>query len=352
MNLQTVVCFLFLLLLGQGGLAQAFDDAYTEPLNGTRLHFRVRGTNKSNPYLLILHGGPGFSPYMLYTWGKTLEPKLNVVYLDQRGCGQSQRLKFANPFAPSPEEVKDYTIANLVKDIEEVRKFLKIEKWYVLGHSWGGMLGLEYVSAHPQRVVGYVHLNGLLSVPMVVESICDSTEARFKPQLTDPDEKKQRNAETLLQAARRIRAIGVDKPQRLRGAYQIALGAGGLYFPKDQPAGFEKMRQEITAAIRPYGIPESAIALANEPGEALVLNDGYNTRDAQPLLPKVTVPTLIINGNQDGVIPPKVAKIVQAGIKSSEILLLENCGHFPFVEQPEKTTEAVLKFAEKTAGRR
>src|SRR5690349_14073888 len=89
---------------------RAFDEDYKQNINGTRLHFRVRGTDKANPYLLILHGGPGFSAHMYYSWGVTLEKTVNVVYLDQRSCGESDRYHFSTRFVPTGDLAKDYTL--------------------------------------------------------------------------------------------------------------------------------------------------------------------------------------------------------------------------------------------------
>ena len=339
-----LLALIFLLAACSGTKAWAFDDDHKVNLNGTTLHFRVRGADKANPYLVILHGGPGFSSHMFYSWGTSLEKTVNVVYLDQRGCGESQRLKFANLFEPKPEETKDYTIANLVKDIEAVRQYLKVDRWFVLGHSWGGMLGLEYVSAHPESVAGYVHMDGLLSVPMVSASICDSAEVKFTPLLQSDDMAVKIKADTILKAAAQIRAIKPDNPQRLTTAYQLALGPAGLYFAGDQQAAFMAFRKRIQDAVQPYSIAPEAMARASEPTSALIINDAYLMRDDQPLLAKITVPTLIINGKQDGIIPPKTAEMVHKGIQKSELLVLDNCGHFPFAEQPEKTTTAILDF--------
>ncbi|WP_309714162.1 alpha/beta fold hydrolase [Armatimonas sp.] len=104
------------------------DTDFRVLCNGTKLHFRVRGTSAKNPHLLLLHGGPGFSSHMFYPWGVALESKLNLVYLDQRGCGESEKL--------TPQTAKSFTVATLLKDIEAVRAHLKLGKWFVLGHSW------------------------------------------------------------------------------------------------------------------------------------------------------------------------------------------------------------------------
>ncbi len=76
---------------------------------------------------------------------------------------------------------------------------------------------------------------------------------------------------------------------------------------------------------------------------ALAQNDAYATRDTRPLFPKITVPTLVLSGNQDGVIPPEHARMAAKGIRGARLELLDRCGHFPFVEQPVKTTQAILK---------
>lgn len=323
--------------------ARAFDEDHKVSINGTKLHFRVRGADKANPYLLLLHGGPGFSAHMFYAWGPSLEKTLNVVYLDQRGSGESARYTIADPLAPKPDEVKGYTIENLVKDLEGVRQTLKIAKWYVLGHSWGGMLGLEYVSAHPEHVLGYIHMDGLLSVPMMEDAVLDNAEAKFRQDARSDDASRKARVEERLNNVRFLRGLPLGDPQRLRGAFGLALGPAALYFAKDQSAAFLAFNQKIQAATRSYNLAPATF-FAGEPAVALIVNDHFQTRDDRPLLARITAPTLILNGKQDGVIPPKMAEIAHNGIKGSELTLLDDCGHFPFAEQPEKTTTAVLEF--------
>ena len=337
------ICFALCLLLLTILPAFAFDDDHHEVINGAMLHFRVRGTDHTHPYLVILHGGPGFSAHMFYPWGPSLEKTLNVVYLDQRGSGESARLTVANVMAPTPAEIKGYTVANLVEDIEGVRRSLKVDKWYVLGHSWGGMLGLEYVTAHPDRVLGYIHMDGLVSVPQMQASILDSAEKKFAAATP-------KDAADLAQVTQ-LRALPPDSPFRLFGALGLAMGQAGLYFAGDQTAGFAAAYQQIGAALKPYHLSPAVLAPASEPAAALIVSDHFLTRDDTPLLAKVVVPTLILNGKQDGVIPPSVAEAAHAAIKGSQLVELDNCGHFPFIEQPEKTTAAILGFVvSRTAG--
>lgn len=329
----TVLCGLLLLAALP---AFAFDEDHHEVINGAMLHFRVRGMDRAHPYLVILHGGPGFSAHMFYAWAPSLEKTLNVVYLDQRGSGESARLTVANVMAPTPAETRGYTVANLVGDIEGVRQFLKVDKWYVLGHSWGGMLGLEYVTAHPDHVLGYIHMDGLVSVPQMQNSVLDNAAKKFAAATLRDDAD--------LAQVTQLRALPPDSPFRLFGALSLAMGPAGLYFAGDQKAGFAASYAQIGAAIRPYHLSPAALLPASEPGAALIVSDHFLTRDDTPLLAKVTVPTLILNGKQDGVIPPSAAEGAHKAIKGSQLVELDHCGHFPFFEQPEKTTAAILAF--------
>lgn len=329
---RTVIVCGLLLLLSLPALA--FDEDHHEVINGAMLHFRVRGADKANPYLVILHGGPGFSAHMFYPWGPSLERSLNVVYLDQRGCGESARLSFADPMNPKPSEISNYTFSTLDADIEGVRKYLKVDKWFVLGHSFGGMLGVEYVAAHPDHVLGYIHMDGLVSVPQVQTAILDNAAKKFVAAKDDAD----------LATVKQLRALPPDNPTRLIGAFGLALGPAGLYFAGNQPAAFAAFYRQIGAAVAPYHLPPAALMPAEEPGAALAVNDQYLTRDDTPLLAKITVPTLIINGRQDGVVTAQSAEAVHAAIKGSQLVLLDACGHFPFFEQPQKTAQAILGF--------
>ena len=236
-----------LLLLTAALPAAAFDEDHKEIINGTTLHFRVRGMDKANPYLLILHGGPGFSSHMFYGWGPSLEKSLNVVYLDQRGSGESARLQVADVMNPKPAEIKDYTIANLVGDMEGVRQFLKVDKWYVLGHSYGGLLGLEYVTAHPDHVLGYIHMDGLVSVPQMETTLLDNAQAKF-------EKDKTANAPLLAQVTQ-LRALPPDNPARLFGAFGLAMGPAGLYFAQDQTTAFPAFLQQIQEARQTLQYP-------------------------------------------------------------------------------------------------
>ena len=100
---------------------------------------------------------------------------------------------------------------------------------------------------------------------------------------------------------------------RLFGAFGLAMGPAGLYFAGDQKAAFAASYSRSARPSSRTACRLPSFMPASEPGAALIVNDHFLTRDDTPLLAKVTVPTLIINGKQDGVIPPAAAEAAHAG---------------------------------------
>src|SRR5919112_4248707 len=104
-------------------------------LNGVRHFYRVGGrADTTVPPLVFLHGGPGQgSEHFDALAGPYMERQLRMVYFDQRGSGKSERPASGN-----------YALATLVEDIEALRQTLGVPKLALLGHSFGGLLALEY----------------------------------------------------------------------------------------------------------------------------------------------------------------------------------------------------------------
>jgi proline iminopeptidase len=115
------------------------------------LYLNVKGTGTP---CLYIHGGPGSGSYWMELFlGDFLEQHFQMIYLDQRGTGRST----------SPED-KDYSMGRMIEDFEEVRESLGIDQWLTLGHSFGGLLQMGYVSARPNSVEGMIFINCTLSM--------------------------------------------------------------------------------------------------------------------------------------------------------------------------------------------
>lgn len=140
--------------LGGKPLANSVADVRYVNINGVEQYMLIRGRHVEDPILLILHGGPG-SPEaaLLHKYNAVLEDHFIVVNWDQRGSGAS----YNNKIKP-----QDININTMLEDSKEVVEYLKTEfskeKIFILGHSWGSLLGTCYIEKYPQDVIAYVGL--------------------------------------------------------------------------------------------------------------------------------------------------------------------------------------------------
>ncbi|MFD0856280.1 alpha/beta fold hydrolase, partial [Actinomadura adrarensis] len=126
------------------------SDADADGNSGNNeLYWEVCGNPDGKP-ALFLHGGPGGG--LLPDNRRLFDPSAyRIVLFDQRNCGRSI------PSAGDPEvSLARNTTPHLVADIERLREHLGIERWLVLGGSWGTTLALSYAQAHPDRVTELV----------------------------------------------------------------------------------------------------------------------------------------------------------------------------------------------------
>ncbi|WPQ61299.1 proline iminopeptidase-family hydrolase [Chitinophaga sancti] len=100
--------------------------------------------------VLLLHGGPGFSHDYMECFENFLPKEgMEIYYYDQLGCGNSDQ----------PSDTTLWTVSNYVEELEQVRKGLHLDSFYIVGHSWGGMLAMEYLHKYQSHVKGAVLSN-------------------------------------------------------------------------------------------------------------------------------------------------------------------------------------------------
>lgn len=128
---------------------EPYESGLLEVTDGHVLYWETVGNPDGVP-AVYLHGGPGGGS----TPGarRNFDPSsFRAVLFDQRGCGRSR------PLASEPEtDLLTNTTAQLVEDIERLREHLGIDRWIVVGVSWGVTLGMVYAQRHPGRVIAMV----------------------------------------------------------------------------------------------------------------------------------------------------------------------------------------------------
>jgi proline iminopeptidase len=116
------------------------------PVGNARLYYREIGQGEP---VVVLHGGPDFDHTYLLPDLDRLSDSYRLIYYDQRGRGKS-----ADNVQP-----EDVTIQSDIEDIESLRGYFHLESVALLGHSFGGVLAMEYAICHPDRVSHLILMN-------------------------------------------------------------------------------------------------------------------------------------------------------------------------------------------------
>ncbi len=120
------------------------------PVAGGRYKVWTKKQGSGSMKVLLLHGGPGFSHEYLEAFESFLpQAGIEMYYYDQLGCNNSDQ----------PEDSSLWTLPRYASEVEEVRSALGLEKFVLYGHSWGGILAIEYALQHPEHLSGLVISN-------------------------------------------------------------------------------------------------------------------------------------------------------------------------------------------------
>jgi proline iminopeptidase len=281
------------------------------PVEGSRLFYRVLGDGKP---IVVLHGGPDFDHHYLVPELDRLADSFLLAYYDQRGRGRS------DPVAP--EEVG---IESEMEDLDAVRRHFALDRVAVLGHSFGGLLALEYATRHPERVSHLILMN--------------------------PAPASGEDARAFREHLRRLR-----QPADLERMSDI--GASDHYRAGDLAAEGEYYRLHFKVALlrsdlvdvvvgrlRTHFTPEDVLrarTIEDRMYDQTWNTDGY---DLVPKLGALDVPTLVLHGADDFVPVALSARIAET-MPRAQLVVLEDCGHFAYLEAPDALHEHILALFE------
>jgi proline iminopeptidase len=128
---------------------EPYDHGMLDVGDGDAVYWETCGDPQGKP-AVVLHGGPGSG---CGSWQRRLfdSAAYRVALFDQRGCGRS------TPHASAPDiDLSNNDTAHLLADIERLREHLRVDRWMVLGGSWGSELALAYAEQYPDRVTELV----------------------------------------------------------------------------------------------------------------------------------------------------------------------------------------------------
>ncbi len=273
--------------------------------DGLTLAFHSKG---EGPVLVCHPGGPGLSSgYFAGDLGG-LDAHFTLVLLDPRGTGASQ----------APEDEQAFTTADYVADVEALRSHLDLEEMNLLGHSHGGIVAIAYATAHPGRVRRLIVANSLARI----------NAAEMEQQM------EMRSAEPWYANARealaREEAGDYESDDELR---EITSRFWPMYFAQyDGAAG-----AYLEAHVQSERSNSDPLKLFNADIQA-------GRFDLRPELERVDVPTLVLAGDSDFICGPACAAELADGIRGAKRVIVDDCGHFTFVEKPKRWREEITSF--------
>ena len=141
---------------------RGIDERLEIPVGGTQQWISVRGRDSRNPIILMIHGGPA-SPEMQtsWTWQSDWEDYFTVVQWDQRGSGKSYVANDPATIGPT------LSLKQISADAAEVVQYLRGKygktKIFVIGHSWGSLVGLTLAHEHPEWLYAYIGMGQVIS---------------------------------------------------------------------------------------------------------------------------------------------------------------------------------------------
>jgi len=272
--------------------------------DGRTLTYRREG---AGPVLVCHPGGPGMSASYLADLGG-LGRAFTLVLLNPRGTDDSS----------PPEDARAYTTADYVADVEELRAHLGEERLNLLGHSHGGVVALAYAAEHPDRTHRVVALDTLVRLhPEEMEEIM----SRHQDEAWYDDARRALEQED---------AGDYSSDAELQ---EITRRFWPMYF-----AHFEEREASY--------VDEHLAPARGNPDPLKVFNEAIEEWDMRPELARITAPTLVLTGDRDFICGPACAADIADGVAGSKKIVIEDCGHFTFVERPEAFREAVESFLE------
>lgn len=277
-------------------------------VTGGKIWYRINGAGSKTP-VLLLHGGPGSSSYYLDPL-KELSKDRPVIFIDQLGCGRSTRIT----------DTTLMTIEHYVEQVEQVRKALHLNDFYLYGHSWGTMLGMDYYLKYPDHVKAIIFHSPLFSTDLWIKD-ADTLIA------TLPDS---------------VQLIIRENEKNKTYTNEAYLSAVNLYYSKFLKRKESTQAQQDSSNLF-FGVnvyeymwgPSEFTATGN-----LLHYDRMNR------LSEIAVPTLLLTGEYDEARPATV-KHFQSLIPDSEFTVIKNAGHVTMHDNPKETIARINEFLNK-----
>jgi proline iminopeptidase len=255
--------------------------------------------------IVVVHGGPGLPHNYLLPALHNIGQYATIWFYDARGHGISEQNRANDP----------YTMQRLADDVGAFVAALGLENYTLFGHSFGGMVALKYATGNPVGLRRLILSDTAASAEYASE--LRETLKRVMPSSQYEQYEKALGDESLTPDTRLRKALRIVYP----------------YYWYHPP--------------RPYHLDQDVLSmnLNARAADEIWSSDGMNF-DVRNKLGSINVPTLVLAGRYDIVMPLEQAKIISEGIPNAQLVVFDHSGHYPFFEENYLFTQWMRAFLE------
>lgn len=272
------------------------------PITTPKGRFNVwtkRFGNNPRIKLLLLNGGPG-ATHEYFECMESFLPQegIEFIYYDQLGCGNSD----------NPQDTSMWSLPRYVEEVEQVRQALKLDQdnFYLLGHSWGGILAAEYALKYQQHLKGLVISNMMMSCPAYDQYAEQVLAKQMKPEV--------------LREIRQIEARkDFDSPRYMELLEANFYAEHVCRVPLPEPAA------------RALGKTNRSLYVTMQGPSEFGISGKLEHWDRVADLPKLTVPVLSIGGRYD-TMDPEHMRMVAGKVQHGTALICPQGSHMSFYD--------------------
>lgn len=268
--------------------------------------------------LVLINGGPGGTHHYFHPWFSRAKKYARVIYYDQRGCGLSDY---------NPGE-NGYSVEQAVEDLDSIRKALNIDKWVVLGYSYGGFLAQYYTIHYPERVAGLVLMGASTGMWVEMER---SRQGEF---ISDEERNRMR------EIRKELRKMAQENDWPSEKTLALLVYNNHLNGDWKRQNYYRPTREGLARMARYEWVHDQN----NYRGMIFSSQYKVNLTGAFENCP---VPTLITEGRWDLTWNTDKPDILHKNHPGSELVFFEKAGHGIYEEEPDKFFKVLKNFIKK-----
>ena len=276
--------------------------------------------NNPSIKVLLLNGGPG-ATHEYFECFESFLPKegIEFIYYDQLGCGNSD----------NPNDTAYWDLARYVEEVEQVRVALKLDEknFYLLGHSWGGILAMQYALKYQAHMKGLIISNMMSSCPDYGKYADEVLAKQFDPAVLDSIRAMEARNDFA-----NPQYMGLLQPHYYE---KHILRMPSAAWPEPVQRSFAKMNQSLYVTMQ--GPSEFGIS-------------GRLTQwDVKDQLPSIAIPTLVI-GAQNDTMDPEHMKWMATQVKTGTYLYCPNGSHMAMYDDQQIYFKGLIDFLKSSSG--